>query len=61
MLSISILGGRTRNFNSPRASSFFDYNFRREDDLVKVGFMLDLSASPLFPARSYPVKALPPK
>ena len=45
------------NFNRPTASPFFDYNFRREDDVVKVGFTVDLSAPPQTPARSYPVKA----
>jgi hypothetical protein len=35
----------------------FNYNFRREDDVVKVGFTVNLSASPQAHARSYPVKA----
>jgi hypothetical protein len=49
------------NFNTPAASPFFNYNFRREDDLLKVGFTLDLVASP--PASSAPmyVKARPAK
>jgi hypothetical protein len=45
------------NFNRPTASPFFNYNFRREDDVLKVGFTVDLSAPPQAPARSYPVKA----
>jgi hypothetical protein len=45
------------NFNTPAASPFFNYTFRREDDVVKVGFTVDLSAAPPPAAPSYPVKA----
>ena len=45
------------NFNTPTASPFFNYNFRREDDVVKVGFTVDLGAPPPAPPPSYPVKA----
>jgi hypothetical protein len=45
------------NFNTPTASPFFNYNFRREDDVVKVGFTVDLGAPPPASAPSYPVKA----
>ena len=45
------------HFNTPAASPFFNYNFRREDDVVKFGFTVSLSAPPLAPAPTYPVKA----
>ena len=49
------------NFNTPAASPLFNYNFARQDDVVKVGFTVSFGASPQAPAPSYPVKALPPK
>jgi hypothetical protein len=45
------------NFNTPAASLFFNYNFRRQDDVVKLGFTVSLGAPPSAPAPSYPVKA----
>jgi hypothetical protein len=51
-------------FNQPPASPFFNYTFRREDDLVKVGFTIPIGPQPMPapPALSagapkYPVKA----
>jgi hypothetical protein len=52
---------QSANFKTPAASPLFNYNFRREDDVVKVGFTVDLGAPPPAPAPSYPVKALPQK
>jgi hypothetical protein len=49
------------NFNTPAASPAFNYTFRREDDLLKLGFTIPLNAPPPAAAPSYPVKALPPK
>jgi len=49
------------NFNTPAASPFFNYNFRREEDLLKIGFTLDLGASPPAPSAPMYVKALPAK
>jgi hypothetical protein len=43
-------------FDTPAASPFFNYNFRREDDTIKFGFLVSLSP-PAAPAPSYPVKA----
>jgi len=37
------------NFNAPAASPAFNYNFRRQDDLVKIGFTVPLFIPP--PAR----------
>jgi hypothetical protein len=50
------------NFNTPAASPAFNYTFRRQDDLLKVGFTVDLNPPPppVAPPR-YPVKALPAK
>jgi hypothetical protein len=45
------------NFNTPAASPPFNYNFRREDDVVKVGFTVSLSTPPSPTVPSYPVKA----
>jgi hypothetical protein len=45
------------NFNTPAASPFFNYTFRREDDVVKFGFTVSLGGPPPAPAPSYPVKA----
>jgi hypothetical protein len=42
-------------FNTPASSPAFNYNFRREDDLVKLGFTVSLNAPPA--ASAYPVKA----
>jgi hypothetical protein len=48
-------------FNTPAASPFFNYTFRREDDMVKFGFTVSLGDPPPPPARSFPVKAPPLK
>jgi hypothetical protein len=48
---------QSENFNTPAASPFFNYNFRREDDVVKFGFIVSLGAPPPVGAPSYPVKA----
>jgi hypothetical protein len=47
-------------FNTPAASPFFNYTFRREDDEVKLGFTISLNPPPP-PAPTYPVKAPPSK
>jgi hypothetical protein len=39
---------RDANFNTPAASPFFNYTFRREDDFVKFGFTIPTSA-PIHP------------
>jgi hypothetical protein len=44
-------------FNMPAASPFFNYNFRRQDDTFRFGFLVSLDAPPPAPAPSYPVKA----
>jgi len=44
------------NFNTPPASSTFNYNFARQDDVLKFGFTVPLSAPPA-PEPLYPVKA----
>ncbi len=49
------------NFNTPAASPFFNYNFRREDDVLKVGFTVDLSPAAAPAAGPRYVKALPTK
>ena len=49
------------NFNTPAASPLFNYNFARQDYVVKFGFTVSLSAPPSAPAPIYPVKALPVK
>jgi hypothetical protein len=48
---------QSANFNTPAASPFFNYNFARQDDVVKFGFTASLSAPPPVGAPSYPVKA----
>src|ERR1019366_5192596 len=48
---------QSANFNTPAASPLFNYNFARQDDVVKFGFTVSLSAPPQAPAPSYPVKA----
>jgi len=48
---------QSANFNTPAASPFFNYNFARQDDVVKVGFTVSFGAPPSPPAPSYPVKA----
>ncbi len=49
-------------FNAPPASPAFNYNFRREDDAFKFGFLVAFGAQPAPAAPpSYPVKALPAK
>jgi hypothetical protein len=50
------------SFPTPAASPPFNYNFRRQDDVVKFGFMLSLGSPPPAPSTpAYPVKALPSK
>ena len=49
------------NFNTPAASTFFNYNFRREDDVVKLGFTVDLSSPPPPVGGPNYLKALPAK
>lgn len=46
-------------FNNPTASPFFNYTFRREDDVLKFGFivMLDPIVPGPVPAPNYPLKA----
>jgi hypothetical protein len=45
-------------FNSPAASPLFNYNFRRADDVVKLGFNVHFDEPPRAPAPSnMPVKA----
>ena len=43
------------HFDTPAASPFFNYTFRREDDIVKLGLMVSLDAPA--PRSTYPVKA----
>jgi hypothetical protein len=38
-------------FNTPAASPFFNYTFRRDDDVVKFGFTVLLNSPPPAPAR----------
>jgi hypothetical protein len=45
------------HFNTPAASPLFNYTFKREDDVVKVGFMVSFGAPPPTASPSYPVKA----
>ena len=52
---------QSANFNAPAASPLFNYNFARQDDVVKFGFTVSLSQPPSAPAPLYPVKALPRK
>jgi hypothetical protein len=49
------------HFNTPAASPLFNYTFRRQDDVVKVGFTVSLSAPPVPAKPTYPVKALSSK
>jgi hypothetical protein len=50
------------NFITPAASQLFNYNFRRQDDVLRFGFMLALeSPTPAASTPAYPVKALPSK
>jgi hypothetical protein len=52
------------HFNMPASSPAFNYTFRREDNLIKIGLTVPLgvSAAPTaVAAPDYPVKALPPK
>ncbi|MEW6452514.1 MAG: hypothetical protein AB1490_17775 [Pseudomonadota bacterium] len=46
-------------FNTPVASPAFNYNFRREDDTIKFGFMVGLAGTETAPPPkpAYPVKA----
>jgi hypothetical protein len=48
---------QSANFNAPAASPLFNYNFARQDDVVKMGFTVSLGAPPSAPGPSYPVKA----
>ena len=53
---------QSANFNTPAASPFFNYNFARQDDVVKFGFTVSLGAPPATPLSSpLFVKALPAK
>jgi hypothetical protein len=47
---------QSANFNTPAASPLFNYNFARQDDVVKLGFTVSLSTPPSS-APSYSVKA----
>jgi len=49
------------NFNAPAASPFFNYTFRRDDDVVKFGFTVSLNPPPPAAAPTCPVKALSAK
>jgi hypothetical protein len=51
------------HFNSPASSPGFNYTFRREDNLVKLGltFALATPAAPVVSGPGFPVKALPLK
>lgn len=50
------------HFNQPPSSPGFNYTFRREDTLAKLGITFALGGLPsAAPAPTYPVKALPPK
>jgi hypothetical protein len=44
-------------FNSPAASPPFNYNFHREDDLVKLGFNIHFNEPSTPSSPTYPVKA----
>jgi len=53
---------QSANFNTPTASPFFNYNFARQDDVVKFGFTVSLGAPSAAPVSSPMfVKALPAK
>ena len=43
--------------SAPPASPLFNYNFARQDDVVKFGFTISLSAPTPAAAPIYPVKA----
>jgi hypothetical protein len=49
------------HFDSPAASPFFNYTFRRQDDLFKFGFTVALSPSAPAAEPPIPVKARPSK
>ena len=49
--------GQSANFNTPAASPPFNYNFARQDDVVKFGFTVSLSAPTPAAAPAYPVKS----
>ena len=42
---------QSANFNTPAASPLFNYNFARQDDVVKFGFTVSLAAPPPPPTR----------
>jgi len=48
---------QSANFNTPTASPLFNYNFARQDDVVKFGFTVSLSPPLPAPAPIYPTKA----
>jgi hypothetical protein len=49
---------RDAQFNTPAASPPFNYNFRRQDDVIKFGFMVSLDPlQATAPSSTYPVKA----
>jgi hypothetical protein len=52
---------QSANFNTPAASPLFNYNFARQDDVVKLGFTVSFGSPPSPPAPAYPVKTLPTK
>jgi hypothetical protein len=43
---------QSANFNTPAASTAFNYNFARQDDVVKFGFTVSLAAQPPPPAHT---------
>lgn len=49
------------HFDMPASSPAFNYTFRRDDDLIKVGLTFAFGAPPVSPAPVYPVKASPTK
>jgi hypothetical protein len=48
---------QSANFNTPAASPFFNYNFARQDDVVKFGFTVSLTPPPPPPPSSMVFKA----
>jgi len=52
---------QSANFNTPAASPLSNYNFARQDDVVKFGFTVSLGAPPSSPAPSMLFKAPPSK
>jgi len=52
---------QSANFNTPAASPLFNYNFARQDDVVKFGFTVSLNPPPASPPSSMVYKAPPSK